>query len=125
MQEEVQKALKIHRANKELNSKNTLLKKEMERLQHEHQAEIQQHMTIVETLNQQNEQLKAESKRKSSEVSQMLAKVTENSRDREQPNKQCLVLQSEKERLMERVEDLEGRLNRESIDYKETIAELK
>ena len=55
----------------------------------------------------------------------MLAKVTENSRDREQPNKQCLVLQSEKERLMERVEDLEGRLNRESIDYKETIAELK
>ena len=40
MQEEVQKALKIHRANKELNSKNTLLKKEMERLQHEHQAEI-------------------------------------------------------------------------------------
>ena len=26
---------------------------------------------------------------------------------------------------MERVEDLEGRLNRESIDYKETIAELK
>ena len=40
MQEEVQKALKIHRANKELNSKNTLLKKEMERLQHEHKAEI-------------------------------------------------------------------------------------
>jgi len=32
MQEEVQKALKIHRANKELNSKNSLLKKEMERL---------------------------------------------------------------------------------------------
>ena len=26
---------------------------------------------------------------------------------------------------MERVEDLEGRLNRESIDYKDTIAELK
>ena len=26
---------------------------------------------------------------------------------------------------MERVEDLEGRLNRESIDYKDTITELK
>ena len=26
---------------------------------------------------------------------------------------------------MERIEDLEGRLNRESIDYKETIDELK
>lgn len=115
--------MKIHRANKELNSKNSLLKKEMERLQHEHKAEIQQHSTIVDTLNQQNEQLKAESKRKSAEVSQMLMKVTESSR--EQPCKQCLLSQSEKERLMERVEDLEGRLNRESIDYKETIAELK
>ena len=55
----------------------------------------------------------------------MLAKVTESSREREQPSKQFLLLQSEKERLMERIEDLEGRLNRESIDYKETIAELK
>ena len=43
--------MKIHRANKELNSKNTLLKKEMERLQHEHKAEIQQHKTMIETLN--------------------------------------------------------------------------
>ena len=40
MQEEVQKALKIHRANKELNQKNSLLKKEMERLQHEHKTEL-------------------------------------------------------------------------------------
>ena len=40
MQEEVQKALKIHRANKELSSKISLLKKEMERLQHEHKMEI-------------------------------------------------------------------------------------
>jgi len=51
----VQKALKIHRANKELNSKNSLLKKEMERLQHEHKSELQQQTTIVETLSQQNE----------------------------------------------------------------------
>ena len=78
MQEEVQKALKIHRANKELNSKNNLLKKEMERLQHEHKAEIQQHITIEETLNQQNEQLKSEIKRKGSEASQMMVKMTEN-----------------------------------------------
>ena len=41
MQEEVQKALKIHRANKELSNKNSLLKKEMERLQHEHKTELQ------------------------------------------------------------------------------------
>ena len=124
MQEEVQKALKIHRANKELNSKNSLLKKEMERLQHEHKAEIQQHQTIVDTLNQQNEQLKVEIKRKSSEASQMLIKITEQNRE-QPPSKQALELQSEKERLMERVEDLEGRLNREQIDYKETINELK
>ena len=83
-------------------------------------------MGMVETLNQQNEQLKAESKRKSAEVSQMmLAKVTESSREQQHPCKQCLVAQSEKERLIERIEDLEGRLNRESIDYKETIDELK
>ena len=36
MQEEVQKALKIHRANKELNAKNSVLKQEMERLKQEH-----------------------------------------------------------------------------------------
>ena len=53
----------------------------------------------------------------------MLQKVTDS--NREQPCKQCLLTQSEKERLMERVEDLEGRLNRESIDYKDTITELK
>ena len=52
MQEEVQKALKIHRANKELSSKNSLLKKEMERLQHEHKAELQTQINLVETLNQ-------------------------------------------------------------------------
>lgn len=114
MQEEVQKALKIHRANKELSSKNSLLKKEMERLQHEHKMEIQQHITMVETLNQQNEQLKTEVKKKSSEASNMLIKVTES--NVEKPCKQCLLSQTEKERLQERVEDLEGRLNRESID---------
>ena len=52
----------------------------------------------------------------------MLVKMTEN---REQPCKNCLISQGEKERLMERVEDLEGRLNREVFDYKETIGELE
>ena len=52
----------------------------------------------------------------------MLLKMTEN---REQPSKELLVVQSEKERLMERVEDLEGRLNRETSDYRDTINELK
>ena len=41
----------------------------------------------------------------------MLLKMTEN---REQPSKELLVVQTEKERLMERGEDLEGRLNRET-----------
>ena len=54
----------------------------------------------------------------------MLIKITEQNRE-QPPSKQALELQSEKERLMERVEDLEGRLNREQIDYKETINELK
>ena len=48
--------------------------------------------------------------------------MTEN---REQPCKQCLVTQSEKERLVERVEDLESRLMREGTDLQDTIAELK
>ena len=52
----------------------------------------------------------------------MLLKMTEN---REQPSKELLVVQTEKERLMERVEDLEGRLNRETSDYRDTINELK
>ena len=50
----------------------------MERLQHEHKADLQSHTTMIETLNQQNEQLKAEIKRKGSEASQMLVKMTEN-----------------------------------------------
>ena len=89
MQEEVQKALKIHRANKELNQKNSLLKKEMERLQHEHKTELQQHTTMIDTLQQQITQLKSEIKRKGNEASQMLLKMTEN---REQPSKELLVV---------------------------------
>lgn len=38
MQEEVQKALKIHKHNKVLQEKNVLLKKEMERLQTEQKS---------------------------------------------------------------------------------------
>ena len=60
MQEEVQKALKIHRANKELNSKNAALKKELEKVQSEHRAEMKKHQSVVEGLNLQIEQLKME-----------------------------------------------------------------
>lgn len=94
----------------------------MERLQHEHKTELQQHTTMIDTLQQQITQLKSEIKRKGNEASQMLLKMTEN---REQPSKELLVVQTEKERLMERVEDLEGRLNRETSDYRDTINELK
>ena len=52
----------------------------------------------------------------------MLAKLTEN---RDQPSKELIVSQNEKERLMERVEDLEAKLNRESVDHKEAINEFK
>ena len=45
-----------------------------------------------------------------------MAKVSEASRRDQQPNKQCLVMQNEKERLQERVEELEGRLHREIAD---------
>lgn len=77
---------------------------------------------MIETLNQQNEQLKSELKRKGNEASQIMAKMTEN---RDQPCKQCLVIQNEKERLLERVEELEGKLHREVTDLQETISELK
>ena len=43
----------------------------------------------------------------------MLVKITES---RDQPCKTCLVMQNEKERLQERVEDLEGRVIRDSAD---------
>lgn len=76
---------------------------------------------MIETLNQQNEQLKAEIKRKGTETSNMLVKMTEN---RDQPCKNCLLTQGEKERLQERLEDLEGRLNRESIDFKDNLSDL-
>jgi len=69
---------------------------------------------MIETLNQQNEQLKAEVKRRSNEASSMMAKMTEN---RDQLCKQCLVIQNEKERLHERVEELEGRLHRDVVDF--------
>lgn len=51
----------------------------------------------------------------------MLVKMTEN---RDQPCKNCLITQGEKERLQERLEDLEGRLNRESIDFKDNLSDL-
>ena len=52
----------------------------------------------------------------------MMSKMTEN---REQPCKQCLVIQTEKERLIERVEDLESRCHREGSDLQDTIVNLK
>jgi len=68
---------------------------------------------MIETLNQQNEQLKVEIKRKGSEASQMLVKITEN---RDQPCKTCLFMQNEKEKLQERVDELENRLLRDNAD---------
>ena len=73
--------MKIHKANKEINSKNSLLRKEMERLSHEHKSEITQHLSMIETLNQQNEQLKAEIKKKSTENASMAAKMSESRED--------------------------------------------
>lgn len=55
----------------------------------------------------------------------MMAKMSEASRRDQQPCKQCLVTQNEKERLHERVEELEGRLHREFTDLQETINDLK
>ena len=40
MQEEVSKALKIHKANKDLKQKNELLKRELEKAQTEYRASI-------------------------------------------------------------------------------------
>ena len=53
----------------------------MERLSHEHKSEITQHLSMIETLNQQNEQLKAEIKKKSVENASMAAKMTESRED--------------------------------------------
>ena len=50
MQEEVQKALKIHQANTELKQKTNLMKKEMERMSHEHKAELEARKVKITTL---------------------------------------------------------------------------
>lgn len=42
MQEEVQKALKIHKANKVLQEKQAVLKKEIDRLKRDHQKETEE-----------------------------------------------------------------------------------
>ena len=55
MQEEVQKALKIHRANKELKAKNDLLKKEMDRLQHECRTQVDSKQLKIDTMGEQIE----------------------------------------------------------------------
>ena len=55
MQEEVQKALKIHRANKELKQKNDLLKKEMERLKHECKTQVDSKQMKIDTMAEQLE----------------------------------------------------------------------
>ena len=47
MQEEVSKALKIHKANKDLKQKNELLKRELEKAQNEYRASIKNKDTEI------------------------------------------------------------------------------
>ena len=74
MQEQVQKALKIHQANTEMKAKNQLLKKEMERMTHEHKTEIENKRIKIDTLEKQVEQLKDDIRKRTEHNAQISAK---------------------------------------------------
>ena len=73
MQEEVQKALRIHKANKVLQDKNALLKKEMERMRREHQENIEDKEVRLSTALQQLEKLQDELARSKANSTSTLA----------------------------------------------------
>ena len=73
MQEEVQKALRIHKANKVLQDKNALLKKEMERMKREHQENQEDKDVRLNTALQQLERLQDELARSKTNSTSTLA----------------------------------------------------
>lgn len=73
MQEEVQKALRIHKANKVLQDKNALLKKEMERMKKEHQENLEDKEVRLNTALLQLEKLQEELARSKSNSTSTLA----------------------------------------------------
>ena len=73
MQEEVQKALRIHKANKVLQDKNALLKKEMERMRREHQENVEDKEVRLSTALQQLEKLQDELARSKANSTSTLA----------------------------------------------------